>query len=29
MRKTNSNFEKFENTLNLLYTVLAMLEMII
>ena len=29
MLKTNSNFEKFENTVNLLYTVLAMLEIII
>ena len=29
MRKANSNFEKFENTVNLLDTVWAMLEMII
>ena len=29
MRKTSSNFEKFENTVNLLYTVWAILEMII
>ena len=29
MRKTNSNFEKFENTVNLLYKAGAMLEMII
>ena len=27
--KKNYHFEKFENTVNLLYTVLAMLEMII
>ena len=27
MCKTNSNFEKFENTLNLIYTVCAMSEM--
>ena len=29
MCKTNNNFEKFQNTANLLYTVWAMLEMII
>ena len=29
MSKTNCNFEKFENTLNLIYTVCAMLEMMI
>ena len=27
MRKTNSNFEKFENTVNLIYTVCPMSEM--
>ena len=29
MCKTNGNFEKFENNVNLLYTVCAMSEMII
>ena len=29
MCKTNSNFENFENTVNLIYTMCAMLEMII
>ena len=29
MCKTNSNFEKFENTVNLMYTVCAMSEMMI
>ena len=29
MFRTNSNFEKFENTVNLLYTVCAMSEMMI
>ena len=29
MCKTNSNFEKFENTVNLIYTVCAMSEMMI
>ena len=29
MRQKYSNFEKFENPVNLLYTVWAMLEMII
>ena len=29
MCKRNSNFEKFENTVNLIYTVCAMSEMII
>ena len=29
MCKTNLNFEKFENTVNLIYTVWAMLEMMI
>ena len=29
MCKTNSNFEKFQNAVNLIYTVWAMLEMMI
>ena len=29
MCKTNSNFEKFQNVVNLIYTVWAMLEMMI
>ena len=29
MCKTNSNFEKFENTANLIYTVCALSEMMI
>ena len=29
MCRTNSNFEKFENTVNLIYTVCAMSEMMI
>ena len=29
MCKTNSNFEKFENTVNLIYTVCAMSEMML
>ena len=29
MSRTNSNFEKFENTVNFIYTVCAMSEMMI